>query len=442
MSRKVQFMRYPILATHLYGVPLLLQPEKAAVIESVFRTWALAGDPGHLPDGEHGRQCGAVSAPRFADKPYVVTDAGVAVIPVMGAMVHRGSQLDAMSGLQSYSTLERKIDAAATDKDVRGILFEMDSPGGQAAGVFDLAAKVQSIAKPTLAHVNEMALSAGYILAAATQKIVMARTAMVGSIGVIALHVDRSKKNAKDGYAYTAIHAGAKKADGSPHSPLSDSARSDMQSRVDELYTQFVDYVAQARGIDPAALRAQEAGVFSGQAAVDAGLADGISSFNDALAAFEADVSQGAGFSTGGFRQLQTGGKTMSANTQSAAQETVSADQLAAQLATARTEGAQAMQARIQAIQTCDEAKGREKLAAHLAFSTAMSADEAKGLLSVSAVESAPVAAAAAQNPLAAGMAKVTNPAVGSEEQAADSNTQAEAAALWGRSNAKLRAVK
>jgi signal peptide peptidase SppA len=316
----------------------------------------------------------------------------------------------------------------------------MDSPGGQAAGVFDLAAKIRAVAKPTMAHVNEMALSAGYVLAAATQKIVMAKTAMVGSVGVIALHVDRSKKNAKDGYAYTAIHAGAKKADGSPHAPLSDSARADMQASVDSLYSQFVEYVAETRGLDAAAVRAQEAGVYSGQAALDAGLADGISSFNDALAAFEADVSKGASFSTGGFRQLQSGGKTMSENTHLAATETPTAEQLAAQLAAANADGAKAMQARIQAIQTCDEAKGREKLAAHLAFNTAMSADEAKGLLAVSAVE--PLAVSAnPQNALAAGMAKVTNPEVGTEGEST-SDPLAASAALWGRSNAKLRAVK
>lgn len=437
-------MRYPILATQLYGAPLLLQPEKAAVIESVFRAWSLGDGAKSADAAPFDRQCSAVASPRFADKPYLVTDAGVAVIPVMGTLAHRGSQLDAMSGLQSYTLLERRIDAAAADRDVRGILFEMDSPGGQAAGVFDLAAKIRGIEKPTMAHVNEMALSAGYVLASATDRIALARSGMVGSIGVIALHVDRSKKNAKDGYSYTAITAGAKKADGSPHAPLSDSARADMQAHVDALYAQFVAHVAEMRGLEPDAIRAQEAGVFSGQAALDAGLADEVLSFNDALAAFEADVSKVGGFSKGGFRHLSQGGSTMSTSAQTAATETPSADQLAAQLAAARTEGAAAMQARIQAITACDEAKGREKLASHLAFNTAMSADEAKALLAVSAVEAAPAStsAAAQQTALAAGMAKVTNPQVGTEAAAAESNPQAEAAALWNRSNTKLHAVK
>ena len=132
----------------------------------------------------------------------------------------------------------------------------------------------------------------------------------------------------------------------------------------------------------------------------------------------------------------------MSTSAQTVATETPTAEQLATQLSAARADGAKEMQARIQAIQTCDEAKGREKLASHLAFNTAMCPDEAKALLSASAVEAVQASAANQQTALAAGMAKVTNPQVGTEAQAEETNPQAEAAALWSRSNTKLRAVK
>jgi capsid assembly protease len=279
-------MRYPLMATQLYGVPLLLQPEKAEIIEAVFRAHVVGGE---LPDvSAHAPQpmAAAYAAPRFAGKPYVVTESGVAVLPITGTLVHRGSGMDALSGLQSYTSLERQIDMAATDPDVRGIFLEIDSPGGQAAGSFALGEKLRTVDKPKVAHVNEMALSGGYLLAAAADKIVMAPTGRVGSIGVIALHQDRSKANAKAGIHYTAIYAGAKKADGSPHAPLTDSAKQAMQENVNSLYEHFVSYVAQMRGIDQADVRAQEAGIFSGQMALDNGLADEIKGFNEALAAF------------------------------------------------------------------------------------------------------------------------------------------------------------
>lgn len=451
-------MRYPLLATQLYGTPLLLDAEKAAVIESVFRAYA-SGNPTPLDAGERPiPKAAAYAAPRFADKPYAVTDAGVAVIPITGTLVHRGSQLDAISGLSSYAALERKIDAAAADADVRGILLEVDSPGGQAAGAFDLGEKLRAVAaasgKPMVASVNEMALSGGYLLACAAGRVMMTKTARVGSIGVIALHQDRSKANAKAGITYTAIHAGAKKADGSPHAPLSDPARADMQAMVDGLHDHFVSHVASMRGIEPAAVRALEAGVLTGQAALDARLADGIMSFNDTLAAFEAEVNSAArpmgNFNGGPFKgtrpTLPKGVATMSEGTQTAAAGGYTPAESAALIVEAKAEGATAMQERIKGIQTCDEAKGREKLAAHLAFNTAMGLDEAKALLTASAVEVATTATTTADgqaSALAAGMAKLTNPAVGSEAAAAsDPNPQAEAAAVWNRSNAKLRAVK
>lgn len=434
-------MRYPLLATQLYGIPLLIHPDKAAVIETVFRSHA-DGAPVQI-DGVERTEPMAVAyrAERFADKSYVVTDGGVGVLPITGSLVHRGGLIDALSGMQSYQSLEKKAKAMAEDPDVKAILMEMDTPGGQAAGVFDLAKKVKescaSAGKPLWAAVNETAMSAGYALACVADRVTMATTGSVGSIGVIALHVDQSKKNAKDGYTYTAVHAGSKKTLGTPHAPLSDEAKSEIQARVNEMYDHFISHVAQMRGLDPAAVRAQEAGTFSGQAAIDAGLIDELMSFNESLAALEAKVSAKP-FSTAGFRQSTTKGNVMDKDAPAAQ---LTAEQVAAQVAAAKTEGAVQMQARIRDIQTCDEAKGRATLASHLAFSTSMGVDEAKALLAASAVEAATASDQASA--LAAGMAKLSNPAVGSESAlASDPNPQADAAAVWNRSNAKLRAVK
>lgn len=445
-------MRYPLLATQLYGIPLLIHPDKAAVIETVFRSHA-DGAPVQVDGAERPEpEAVAYQAARFADKPYVVTDGGVGVLPITGSLVHRAGFIDALSGMQSYQSLEKKVTAMAADPDVKAILMELDSPGGQAAGVFDLAKRMKEACaaadKPLWAAVNESAMSAGYALAAVAERVTMAQTGSVGSIGVIALHVDQSKKNAKDGYSYTAIHAGAKKTLGSPHAPLTDEARSEIQARVDEMYAHFINHVAQMSGLEPEAVRAQEAGTFAGRAAMDAGLVDELMSFNETLAALEAEVSAKP-FSTAASSNSRQSKRSFAMSKAEAPADKLNAEstaeQVAAQVAAAKAEGATQMQARIKDIQTCDEAKGREKLAAHLAFNTAMGLDDAKALLAASAVEVAAAGngAAGQASALAAGMAKLTNPAVGSEAAAAsDPNPQAEAAAVWNRSNAKLRAVK
>jgi ClpP class serine protease len=209
---------------------------------------------------------------------------------------------------------------------------------------------------------------------------------------------------------------------------------------VDGLYAQFTDYVAEMRGMTAEQARTHEAGVYSGQSAVNEGLADAVMSFNDALVEFEAQVSNPAGFTNGGYRQSLKGVPSMSKEDAQAA-ATLSAEQVAAQAAKekleARTAGATEMQARIKAIQACDEAKGRELLASHLAFNTAMSVADAQALLAA-----APKAAElAADNALAAGMAAVANPNVGADTGAQDPDPQA-SANLWSRSNKKLHVVK
>ncbi len=434
-------MRFPLLATQLYGIPLLLHPDKAAVIETVFRSHA-AGQPVVLDDFHKPEPVAAAyAAERFKHKPYALTDAGVAVLPITGSLIQRAGGLQAASGLQSYQTLERQFEQAAADPDVKGALMELDTPGGQASGVFEMAKRAKeafaSAGKPLWAYANEMALSAGYVLASVAEKVLLPQTGAVGSIGVIALHVDQSKKNAKDGYDYTAISAGGKKTLGSPHAPLSDEAKSEIQARVDALYQHFIDHVAVMRGLDPAAVRAQEAGVFTGQAAIDAGLADSIMSFNEALGALETEVSRPKAFSAGSRQSIKKG----IAMDKEATAEMFTADQVATKVAAARKEGAESMQARIRAIQTCDEAAGRESLAQHLAFSTSMSVEDAKALLAVSAKE-APPTAASQVNALADAMAKLANPSVGADAALSETDPKAQVAALWGRSNQKLHAVK
>jgi ClpP class serine protease len=104
---------------------------------------------------------------------------------------------------------------------------------------------------------------------------------------VIALHVDQSVKDAKDGYRFTAITAGAHKNDYSPHEPLSDTAKTELQGEVDRLYSIFTEHVATMRGLDIEAVRATEAGLYFGSNAVAQGLADGIQTLEDALAEFQ-----------------------------------------------------------------------------------------------------------------------------------------------------------
>lgn len=270
------------LASRLYGTPLLIARPKLDVILSVL------GSRIGLPDLDMAMP---LSAPRQI---AAASPAGIAVIPVVGTLVKRSMGIEAASGLMSYGEIEARLDAALADPQVAGILLDMDSPGGEASGVFELAERIRASSqiKPVWAHANDAAYSAAFAIAAACQRLTLSQTAGVGSIGVIALHVDQSVKDAKDGLNYTAVFAGSHKNDFSPHEPLSPQATTALQSEVDRLYDIFVNQVGQMRGLDPDAVRATEAGVFYGEQAVAVGLADAVmpleqvmTEFTDALAA-------------------------------------------------------------------------------------------------------------------------------------------------------------
>ena len=263
------------LASRLFGTPLLIARPKLDVILSVL------GPRLGLPD----TQTKVALPPARTAKPI---QPGIAVIPVYGTLVKRTLGLEAASGLTSYAQIADDVDAALADPSVDGILLDIDSPGGEASGVFELAEHIRkaSETKPVWAHANDSAFSAAYAIASAANRITLSKTAGVGSIGVIALHVDQSQHDAKEGLTYTAIYAGSHKNDLSPHQPLTESAHDALQNEVDRLYGMFVSQVAEMRNLDPKKVIGTEAGLFFGDNAIEAGLADGVSTFEQTLAAF------------------------------------------------------------------------------------------------------------------------------------------------------------
>lgn len=139
---------------------------------------------------------------------------------------------------------------------------------------------------------NDDAFSAAYAIACSAERIYLTRTGGVGSIGVIALHVDQTQRDALDGYRYTAIYAGDRKNDLSPHLPLSNEASTALQREVDRLYEMFVSTVATNRGLDAQAVRDTQAGLFYAGDAIEAGFADAIGTADDALRALAMEVQQ------------------------------------------------------------------------------------------------------------------------------------------------------
>lgn len=372
--------QYPFLASRIFGTPLLIEPRKLEVI-----LHALGPSLGfeHIPtpeaaafDDDERRRAG-----------YRV-ERGVAIIPVYGTLINRGGWLSAMSGVASYTRLNNALSMAVEDDDVHDILFDYDTPGGEAAGVYALGERIYQLRgqKRMTAIVNELTASAGIWLASAADEIVITRTGEAGSIGVVMTHYSQQEFNQELGVKVTHIHAGARKVDFSPHFDLTPEALETAQARIDELYELFTSTVARNLNISQDTIKATEARMFSAQAAVDTGLAHRIDSFDNVLANLQAAA-----------RPLISITPVNRGNAMSTENPTGNAAEQQQQIAAAAAEARQSERTRIQAILEHPEAQGREALARTLAFTTDMSPETAAPILTA-----APMAATLEETTIAA----------------------------------------
>jgi capsid assembly protease len=306
----------PHILARVFNVPLLIQPTRLEALLAGLNA-AMLREP--VARGLDPRGGSAETSPHLADpasdapnggqrpRGYSI-DRGVATLPVRGVLVRRAGQIDADSTpLQSYESLTRVLRAARADSRVRGILLELDSPGGEAGGVFDFAAEIRRTAqlKPVWAIANDDALSAAYALAAGAERIWITDTGAAGSIGVVALHLDRSRFDAENGFAYTYVYKGAHKIDANPHLPLTAEARGQVQGEVDRLYDMLISSIAGHRRLAPEQLRATEAAIYFGDNARDAGLVDQVGTLDQAHAALAERVSLNSRRGTAGMTSEQ-----------------------------------------------------------------------------------------------------------------------------------------
>jgi signal peptide peptidase SppA len=235
----------------------------------------------------------AMRAARDAERLAAAHATGVQVIPVHGLLVPRSLHLDPCETSTSYEDLRQQFTAAMADPMIEHIVMDVDSPGGSVAGCFELADSILAWReqKPITAVVNYGGYSAAYALSSAASKVVVSPSSGVGSIGVIARHIDVSKRNEEAGIKVTTIYAGDHKNDLSPYEPLTDQAAEFLRQMVVDSYNQFVAGVARQRGMDEQAVRDTQAQVYYGPKAVAMGLADSVEAPQDAMNRIASEVA-------------------------------------------------------------------------------------------------------------------------------------------------------
>jgi ClpP class serine protease len=187
----------------------------------------------------------------------------------------------------SYEAITARV-AAACESSAPAIVLLMDSPGGEASGVFECARNLRAMAdmrgKRLIAYVEGHACSACYALACGAHEIIIGDTSLVGSIGILSTRDDISAANMARGINVAFIASGARKADGHPEQPLSEAEVAAAQKTVDSLALVFFELVAEMRGMSVDDVAGLQAGVLHGQSAIDARLADSMQSYSQTLA--------------------------------------------------------------------------------------------------------------------------------------------------------------
>lgn len=305
---------------------------------------------------------------------------GVAVIPVTGPLFRYANLFTMISGASSYELIARDFTTALENPQIKGIILDIDSPGGEVNGVSELSNMVFAARgkKPVVAYASGDAASGAYWIASAADEIVVSETSALGSIGVVGMYQGKSGKSAE------AVEIVSSQ---SPHKrldPTTDDGRSRLQTRIDSMADVFIETIARNRNVSAENVQNHYGGgdVMIGAKAVSAGLADRVGSLEGLIA--ELSSPQKSPRTEGFFNAQNQPPSTQEKKPMDI--ETLKKDHpdLVAKL---MREGASAEKTRLNDILCSEEAKGREKLAKEMALNTDIHAGEARQLLACAPVE-------------------------------------------------------
>ncbi len=209
----------------------------------------------------------------------------VAVIRVEGVIVSGSAGPFDSGGVAASGDIVRHIDDAAQNGDVRAILLIVDSPGGGVVASDEIHHALTRAGKPIVVLMGDLAASGGYYVSMAADWIIANPNTLTGSIGVISQFPSAEGLLDKIGVEFMVITSGPRKDFGSPYREMTRAERAYWQTIIDETHADFVDIVAEGRGLSRDEVQAfADGGVFTGRQALDLGMVDALGYREDAVA--------------------------------------------------------------------------------------------------------------------------------------------------------------
>ena len=285
--------RYAHIIDYVGSTPWAVLPEKLAQITALLRFRA---DGGHYSPEEIKARLEEHATHLDRGVLHVAAAGGtaqgargaVAVIPLVGTVVHRADMFEDVSGLASIDRFRARLRDALNTEAISSIVIDVDSPGGVISGVEEMAQEIMEArdSKKIIAVANSLMASAAYWIASAASEIVATPSGHVGSIGVFAAHLDMSAQLEMLGLDVTLISAGEFKTEGNPFEALTEEARDAIQDSVNLTYSAFVGAVAKGRGVTTAKVRGGfgQGRVLTAGEAKKEGMVDRVATLDDTVA--------------------------------------------------------------------------------------------------------------------------------------------------------------
>jgi signal peptide peptidase SppA len=265
-------MRFLHLSEQIYLRPWFITPEAHASIRMIFERAAMHPRAGVIDE---------LIADIPKRKPMAIDSAGIASIHIFGPLGKGLSKMEQSCGATGFEQIRADY-TDALKAGARGILLEVDSPGGTVVGTPEIADLVASKPVKTVAYTEDMMASAAYYIGAGADAIVSSSSALVGSIGVYIPWMDRSAQYAAAGIKPDPIvnTGGDLKAMGFGGT-LTAAQRTHLQEAVDSDFSEFKRHVTTYRALPDSAMRGQ---VLNGREAIGAKLVDALGSMETAKA--------------------------------------------------------------------------------------------------------------------------------------------------------------
>ena len=207
-------------------------------------------------------------------------DDGIAVIHIDGPLSYRSDFWTAIFGMDTYDSIAAAVDECLENRDVLGIVLDINSPGGEVNGVADIADKIFNArdSKPygIVARTGGLMCSAAYWIGSSAEKVFSAPNGTIGSIGVLcSFYRGKSDKDVVTIVSDLSLNKAP--------TPDTEEGLSQIKKELNDLAAVFISAVARNRATEFETVLTEygQGGVFIGQKAVDAGLADGVASIEE-----------------------------------------------------------------------------------------------------------------------------------------------------------------